>query len=145
MNGNESSNTTEKPWGEASPLYDDQYVEISRIVVRRGGYSSRHKHLHKNNAFLVVRGRLSLTCFNENGSTRRILSPRDGICTVDKGVEHRFEALEENTIAYEFYYGEHGRAIDLADIVRCDGGGIAQDLDRERATMDEHEGGFACA
>lgn len=125
-----SGDMTLKTWGLSRNLYEDEQVELVHIIVRRGGYSSRHKHQYKHNAFFVVRGRLLLCCYGSGGVRRHILSSHDGPYSVPAGTEHRFVAMDSNTIAYEFYIAIPGDPIDPSDIVRCDRGGIAVgDLD----------------
>ena len=126
MKTQQHGTVTEKAWGTARALYRDEHVELSRIHIVRGGYCSRHRHEHKDNGFLVVEGRLLLICYHADGRTERVLAPGDGLYTIAAGVDHRFLCLAEDTVAYELYCAEAGRALDPWDIVRADGGGRAR-------------------
>lgn len=114
-------------WGSARELYRDERVELTRIFLRYGGYSSRHKHQDRVNAFLVVHGRLAVLCYQGEQPDCRILTAEDGLYRVDAGVEHRILALLEETIAYEFYYIMGGGRGEARAIERRDQGGILSD------------------
>ena len=113
-----------KVWGSSQRLHLDRHSELARLVIRRGGYCSLHRHRGKANAFLVVQGRLLVMWYRNGRRRHRRLAAGDGLWTVPAEVEHRFLALEEPTVAYEFYYSVHGRPLDPADIVRRDEGGV---------------------
>ena len=125
MTGTEATagSVIEKPWGTSRLLFADASVRLVEIAVRRGGYCSRHRHQHQDNALLVVRGRLLLICFEPGGPAKTILNRHKGLYTVAAGMEHRFVCLEEDTLAYEVYYARNGGRPDEADIVRCDESG----------------------
>ena len=127
----------EKIWGISVPLYQDQHIEVARMAVRCGGHSARHKHLHKNNTFVVVRGRLLVTRYDEDGGAiERVLTPREESYTVPSDVEHRFLGLDENSVVYEIYVAEEGHVIDPSDIIRRDQGDIGNgSLDIEKSVQ----------
>lgn len=113
-----------KHWGTNQVLYRDEHVELVRAVIRRGGYSSRHLHRGKDNTFRVVRGRLLLITYLDDFWPRCTLEPFDGLYTFPAGIEHRFVALDDNTVLYELYHAVDGRPPSPDDIVRRDCGGI---------------------
>ena len=47
-----------KVWGNTKNIFCKNNVEVHRIEAQKGGYSSKHKHNYKYNAFFVERGRL---------------------------------------------------------------------------------------
>ena len=111
-------------WGITRLLYLDDRIELTRLAIRRGGYSSRHHHRSKTNAFLVVQGRLLVITYAGADQTRRILTPSDGIHMIPAGAEHRFVALEDATVAYELSYATPGSTIRRSDILRLDCNGV---------------------
>ncbi len=113
-----------KLWGTTELLCADECVELWRLTIRQGGYSSRHLHQSKSNGFLVVCGRLMVICYLDQTQQRKVLDPAAGICFVPAGVEHRFLALEEATTVYEIYYATPNAIIRQSDIVRRDGNGV---------------------
>lgn len=118
---------TEKAWGISVPLYKDQHIEVVKISVRRGGYSSQHKHLYKDNIFWVIRGRIIVIRYTNASPVENVLTPRDGMFSVPAGIEHRFIALEDDTVVYELYCATEEHEVESSDIIRRDQGGIAND------------------
>ena len=57
-----------KIWGETSPIFNKNNVEIHRIEIKKGGYCSKHKHEHKFNAFFVEKGKLQISVWKNNTS-----------------------------------------------------------------------------
>lgn len=114
----------QKNWGFSCPLYRDPALELVRIVVRLGGYSSRHLHECKHNTFLVSKGRLQIWSEEEGRPEIRDVGPEDGMLTIPAGVPHQFLALEDQTVAYEFYTPASGTHVEPSDIVRFTIGGI---------------------
>ncbi len=110
-----------KIWGTTQCVFYGNNVEIHRIVVKPGGYCSRHKHSAKFNEFLVESGKLKVTIFRGQEA-----QPTDstvltaGMASLIKPNEmHMFEALEA-TVAYEIYWV----SLNQEDIVRETEGGI---------------------
>ena len=122
-----------KTWGMNHEIHRDADLHVARIHVQRGGYCSRHYHKAKDNAFLVVQGRLMIIRYQPDGQVRTTLTPEMGIRSIPAEVEHRFLALDDETIAYELYYRQSGVPLNLDDIVRRDQGGILphERIDRE--------------
>ena len=113
-----------KAWGLSREIFREERIEMIRIDVRPGGFSSRHKHLAKHNGFLVVSGRLTVTCFDEDLPAEGILSAGDDLFVVPAGVEHGFFAGEGPVVAYEIYLAAGEAPVDPLDIQRRDVGGI---------------------
>lgn len=110
-----------KVWGDTIEIFSNQGVEVHRINANKGGYSSKHKHLHKHNLFFVESGKLRVIIWHPkyNLVDETILEPGQ-MTSVPPGVYHKFEAIE-STIAFEFYWTE----ISKDDIDREDCGGVA--------------------
>ena len=74
-------------------------------------YLPPHRHLNpdKEEIFLVLRGKLALIEFNENGSiiSHMIIEPRNGVYggEVASGVWHTLISLESGTVIYELKKG----------------------------------------
>lgn len=108
-----------KNWGTTQCIFCDNNVEISRIVIEKGGYCSRHSHTSKHNLFFIESGKLAVNVYNDNDIVDRTVLSSQMATSVEPGVVHEFEALED-TIAYEIYWVKLG----LNDITRLSVGGI---------------------
>lgn len=106
-----------KVWGTTQCLFSGENSEFHIIEAKKGGYCSKHKHLHKYNRFFVLSGKLEITCWNST-EDKTILGPNE-YTDVPPGVSHRFKALED-TICFEVYWTEK----ITTDIVREDNGGM---------------------
>lgn len=64
-----------------------------------------HRHPTKDESFVVLRGRVRSTTFNDDGSIidSVVLSLKDGLYGVDipKGVWHKLESLESGSVVFE--------------------------------------------
>lgn len=64
-----------------------------------------HRHPTKDESFVVLRGKVRSTTYNDDGSVIEsvVLSQEDGIYGVNipKGVWHKLESLEENSVIFE--------------------------------------------
>jgi len=108
-----------KVWGETRKLFNKNNVEVSRIEVEKGGFSSTHKHEHKYNKFFVESGKLKILVWKNDYDLcdETIISEGESTVIVP-GEDHMFEALEDTT-AYEIYW------VGLTDdIVRKNHGGL---------------------
>ena len=111
-----------KVWGTTQCLFRGNNVELHRITVRKGGFSSKHQHAHKFNKFVVESGSLEVVIYREDAGRiiEDVTTLRAGDSTyVEPGLFHRFQALEETT-ALEVYWVQ----LDQGDIFREDVGGI---------------------
>lgn len=111
-----------KVWGDTSPLFDKNNVEIHYVNIVKGGYCSKHKHESKFNRFVILKGKLKVTIWKEYAN--EILEDITYIgagdeCTVPPGDFHKFEAIDD-TVLLEIYWVE----LSKNDIVRLDHGGI---------------------
>ena len=124
--------TEQKPWGTTTPIYEDEYCHVDRIEVIKGGFSSRHLHREKKNAFIVHIGSIVVTLFRDERDEvgARIVVNRDSNpLAVRAGVIHKFEC-EVPTIATEIYTMDAGYTvapIDRNDIVRFSKNGVRND------------------
>lgn len=64
-----------------------------------------HRHPDKDESFVILRGKVRSTTYNDDGSVidSVVLSQKDGIYGVDipKGVWHKLESLEPVTVIFE--------------------------------------------
>jgi len=108
-----------KVWGMTENIFSNHNFEFHRIEVEKGGFCSKHKHIHKYNGFYVEKGKLIVSVWKSgydlidkttiNSGQFHIVPPQEF---------HQFEALED-TIAFELYWA----GFDPDDIVREDHGG----------------------
>ena len=70
-----------------------------------------HKHPDKDESFVILRGKVRSTTYNDDGSIidSVILSQEDGIYGIDipKGVWHKLESLEPATVIFECKAGPY--------------------------------------
>lgn len=109
-----------KIWGATERIFDKNNVEIHRIVVKPGGFCSKHKHDHKFNMFFVESGSLHVEVFqNDYDLVDTTILQAGDATSVAPGVYHRFVATE-HAVVYEIYWTE----LSASDIVREDVGGV---------------------
>ena len=64
-----------------------------------------HRHPTKDESFVVLRGKVRSTTYNDDGSILEevVLCPEDGLYGVDipKGVWHKLESLESGSVVFE--------------------------------------------
>ena len=64
-----------------------------------------HRHPTKDESFVVLRGKVRSTTYNDDGSVIEsvVLSQEDGLLGVDipKGVWHKLESLESGSVVFE--------------------------------------------
>ncbi len=64
-----------------------------------------HRHPTKDESFVILRGKVRSTTYNDDGSIidSVVLSQEDGVYEVDipKGVWHKLESLEPNSVIFE--------------------------------------------
>ncbi len=65
-----------------------------------------HRHPDKDESFVILRGKVRYTTYNDNGSVidSVVLSQEDGIYGVDipQGVWHKLESLEPVSVIFEY-------------------------------------------
>ena len=109
-----------KVWGNTTPLFNNDSVEVHRIEALKNGYCSKHHHEFKYNMFYVESGALSIEIWkNDSDIMDRTILNKGESTTVNPTENHRFIALED-TVAYEIYWVK----IISDDIQRDDFGGI---------------------
>ena len=73
-----------------------------------------HRHPTKDESFVVLRGKVRSTTYNDDGSVIEsvVLSQEDGLYGVDipKGVWHNLESLEMNSVFFECKEGPYSPA-----------------------------------
>jgi len=115
----------QKLWGTSRTLLIDDRIEVVRIHVNKGGFSSRHHHKNKWNGFLVHAGKLLVMQWPpcSSMSIDANLESGNDIYLVRPGIHHKFRALTD-VIATEVYFLAGDHVPDPADIVRHDEGGV---------------------
>ena len=70
-----------------------------------------HRHPEKDESFVVLRGRIRVTTYNDEGSTIEsiVLNPSEGRYgfNVEKNIWHTVEALEPNSVIFECKEGPY--------------------------------------
>lgn len=70
-----------------------------------------HRHPDKDESFVILRGKVRSTTYNDDGSVidSVVLSQKDGIYGVDipKGVWHKLESLEPGSVIFECKEGPY--------------------------------------
>ena len=113
----------DKAWGKSELIYANHIVEIQRITVLPGGYSSLHYHKNKSNIFSIVQG--SLDVYQTTPDKKYELS-LDGLkcCEIVPGTNHRFYS-KNGAEAFEIYLIKNGsELLNLNDIIRLTIGGL---------------------
>ena len=71
-----------------------------------------HRHPTKDESFVILRGKVRSTTYNDDGNIidSVVLSQEDGVYGVDipKGVWHKLESLETNSVIFECKEGPFG-------------------------------------
>lgn len=112
-----------KIWGATSTIFNNNNVCINRIEGIKGKCCSKHKHDHKFNLFFVEHGSMDIVVWKNDYDLVDITTLKQHDKTIVKpGEFHRFEIVEDNTVAYEIYWTE----LDEGDIVRETVGGETQ-------------------
>ncbi len=109
-----------KVWGSSSLLFSKNNVAVYRILGKKDGYCSKHKHDQKYNLFYVERGILKVEIWKEYGLVDTVHLSSEQHCIIEPGEFHRFTVMTDNTFVIEIYWTE----LDENDIVRKDQGGI---------------------
>ena len=70
-----------------------------------------HRHPNKEESFVVLRGKIRITTYNDDGSIieDHVISPTEGRygVNVEKNVWHTVEALESNSVIFECKEGPY--------------------------------------
>lgn len=107
-----------KVWGDTQLLFAHNCVECHRIAFRAGWQSSRHRHEHKWNRFVILEGELRVVIFRERGKQDETIVCSGQVTDVPPGIWHRFEGIQDG-VALEFYW----TTLEAGDIERADVGG----------------------
>lgn len=94
-------------------FHDNLDNPLNRLInaMEPGTYLRPHRHLNpdKDESFLILRGRIALFTFDDNGTIIEclVLDPKEGVYGADikAGVWHGLIVLEPNTVLYEAKYG----------------------------------------
>ena len=111
-----------KVWGNTSPIFERNNVEVHYLNINQGGFCSTHQHRFKYNKFIVMSGTLKVTVTKDYQYSTQdditILGEGQEM-TVSPGEDHSFEALED-CVVLEIYWVE----LNASDIVRKNHGGV---------------------
>lgn len=112
-----------KNWGTSQQIFAFGSVEMHRIVAAPGGFCSIHRHLRKNNLFVVERGQLHVLTGRVLGDDflldrQHVLREGDQV-DVPAGVWHQFQT-PMGAIGLEVYWVDAGGE----DIERRSVGGV---------------------
>lgn len=103
-----------KIWGTTELIESNANLEFHRIESKKGGSSSKHKHISKWNGFFVVSGKMIIRVWkNDYDLIDETILSAGQYTKVSPGQYHQFESLED-TVAFELYWVE----LDRNDIVR---------------------------
>ena len=112
-----------KVWGQTSKIFEENNVEIRRIMGIKGGKSSTHRHLAKLSMFFVETGSIAIYIEKNDYKLVDRTVLKAGQSTIIKPHEyHHFEVLEDDTVCYEIYWVK----LDGTDIERRDCGSILE-------------------
>lgn len=113
-----------KPWGYSTRVYCNEQLQVERIFIRPGGFSSVHMHSCKVNQFVVNKGILLVNLFDDQLRPVESHSLDAGESwVVGVGEKHQFVACSL-VEGYEFYWPEKDVELDPNDIVRYTTNGV---------------------
>lgn len=107
----------EKPWGLCFPMVMGHSIQLDRLLVYAGGFSSLHYHEQKWNLFFVESGELDIWWLKHGGPAT--LKAGDHV-VVPPGWEnvHQFHCRQQ-TVLFEFYWQQPGDSpLQREEIVR---------------------------
>lgn len=108
-----------KVWGETTEFFRNAIVSAHHLKIKKGGYSSKHVHIHKYNLFYVTSGKLEIIIWRDR-DVKDITILKDGqVSAISPGFYHKFKALED-TECIEVYQV----FLEEPDIERMNQGGI---------------------
>jgi mannose-6-phosphate isomerase-like protein (cupin superfamily) len=112
-----------KVWGSTELILSTPTFEIHRIETHAGGYCSKHKHVHRYNAFYVESGTMEIHVWKNDYDLVDITTLHEGeITTVPPGEYHMFKSISD-CVVFEIY---HLTNFDINDIVRESVGGNSE-------------------
>lgn len=92
-----------KLWGTTRCLHCGPVIEIWHASIKRGGYSSKHSHQLKLNAFYVVSGKLVVRMFGEDGKVVNVYIEAGQHFSVLPTFLHQFEALQDTELIETYH------------------------------------------
>lgn len=109
--------TINKPWGVCTPIARGSIVQLDKLRILKGGFSSLHWHDRRVNQFVIESGDLTIYHADRRQLHAVTLGPGH-MLSIDPGVIHQFYC-EADCVCWEFYYQkpQYGQ-IDPDDIVR---------------------------
>lgn len=113
-----------KVWGETERIFRSDNTSVHVLKIKRGGFSSRHRHDFKTNYFYVIEGAVAIRTWREGSDGRDSLVDETLLragqsTTVNPLLIHQFEAIEDSRMI-EIYITY---LVD-PDIDRLDSGGL---------------------
>ncbi len=107
-----------KIWGMSEEILSKQTFEIKRIIIKKGGYCSKHSHDYKYNGFYIESGKLKITTW-DNDLVQHVILTDGNFLQIEPKVKHKFDALCD-VVCYEIYWVE----LRGDDIQRDEKGGV---------------------
>jgi len=105
-----------KVWGETKKIYKDSHVSVHLLRIKKGGYSSKHRHQHKQNYFVLISGCVDIVTWMDETIDKTTLYSNE-MTSVPTGRWHKFHAAQDS-IMIEFYLAE-----PLAEDIEREGAG----------------------
>lgn len=111
-----------KLWGHTRRLHSDSHCEVCHAKIKKGGFSSQHRHEHKDNMFYVLSGTLFVYVYANYQKlppvkTYQIEAGQQII--IPAGTWHQFEARTDVELIETYWV-----RLNTEDITRADEGGI---------------------
>lgn len=105
-----------KFWGTTEEIFNNGIVAIYLLKIKKGGFSSVHKHCYKSNLFHVLKGNLKLSVWSqENESDDTVLWEGD-MTEVPPHVYHQFKGLTEVECLEIYTLGFRGEDIERKSV-----------------------------
>lgn len=84
-----------KIWGETEEIFSNGIISIHHLKIKKGGFSSEHRHRFKSNLFFVLSGNLKLTIWTPEGKDDDTVIWQGESSEIPPGVYHKFTALTD--------------------------------------------------
>jgi quercetin dioxygenase-like cupin family protein len=113
-----------KIWGKNEELFHNDLCSVNILTIRKGGTCSWHYHKAKHNQFTVLSGKLKI--HTEIGDF--IIESGMNV-TVQAGIKHLFQALEETKAIEVMYVSYDKNDIERITVGYLDENVIAKHID----------------
>jgi len=110
-------NNVFKIWGERHRILLDEKNEMDVLLLKKGTFCSKHRHVYKDNTFILISGKVVI----ETEFGNKVLNLMMDSFTVKPPLIHRFNVIEDS-IMIEIASVKKG-IINPDDIIRTKQGG----------------------